>query len=272
MIIKPTSMNILEEIVQYKKKEVTRAKLLIPVCELEQMKYFNRQTLKLTDFLRDPEKTGIITEFKRKSPSKGIINKSSSVEEVTTGYASAGASALSILTDFNFFGGSVDDLMKARKINDIPILRKEFIIDEYQVYEAKAIGADAILLIAVILEKQQARMLASKAHELGLQTLLELHEESELDILNEHIDLIGINNRNLKTFVVNLEQSVKLAEKIPDEFLKVSESGIDSPEDIIFLIQHGFDGFLIGESFMKSKNPAEAFAAFVESLKTRLVK
>jgi indole-3-glycerol phosphate synthase len=265
-------MNILEEIVRYKKKEVSSAQLLIPVCELEQMKYFHRQTLKLTDFLKDTGKTGIITEFKRKSPSKGMINKNSTVEEVTTGYAAAGASALSILTDFNFFGGSVDDLMKARKINNIPILRKEFIIDEYQLYEAKAIGADAILLIASILKKQHARMLAFRAHELGLQILLELHEESELDIVNEYIDLIGINNRNLKTFDVDLKQSVKLAEKIPGEFLKISESGIDSPDDIIYLFQHGFDGFLIGESFMKRENPAEAFAAFAELLKSKLAK
>jgi len=262
-------MNILEEIVQHKKMEVTSSKLIIPICELEQMKFFTRQALKLTDFLRDPEKTGIIAEFKRKSPSKGMINKTSSVEEVTLGYTSAGASALSILTDFNFFGGSVDDLMKARKISEIPILRKEFIIDEYQVYEAKAVGADAILLIAAILDKKQARHLAFKAKELGLQTLLELHDESEIDIVNEYVDLIGINNRNLKTFVVDHEHSIKLAEKIPDNFLKISESGIESPDDIIFLIQHGFEGFLIGETFMKKENPGQAFADFVESLNTK---
>jgi indole-3-glycerol phosphate synthase len=265
-------MNILEEIVQHKKMEVTSSKLIIPICELEQMKYFTRQTLKLTDYLRSSEKTGIITEFKRKSPSKGMINKTSSVEEVTQGYTSAGASALSILTDFNFFGGSVDDLMKARKVNNIPILRKDFIIDEYQVIEAKSLGADAILLIAAILNKKQARELASKAKEMGLQILLELHEESELDIANEFIDLIGINNRNLKTFMVDPEHSVKLAEKIPDEFLKISESGIESPDDIIFMMQHGFEGFLIGETFMKNENPGKAFADFVDLLNTKRIR
>lgn len=265
-------MNILEEIVQHKKMEVTSSKLVIPICELEQMNYFTRQPLKFTDFIRDPGKTGIITEFKRKSPSKGMINKTSSLEEVVTGYIHGGASALSILTDFNFFGGSVDDLMKARRMSEIPILRKEFIIDEYQVYEAKALGADAILLIAAILDKKQARELASKAKEFGLQILLELHNVNEIDMINEYVDLIGINNRNLKTFAVDPEHSIKLAEKIPDEFLKISESGIESPDDIIFLSQHGFEGFLIGESFMKSNNPGLAFADFVETLKIKLKK
>jgi indole-3-glycerol phosphate synthase len=262
-------MNILDEIVQYKKKEVTSSKLIIPVCELEQMKYFKRQTLSLKEFLKNPEKTGIIAEFKRKSPSIGMINKTSSVEDVTMAYSSAGASALSVLTDFNFFGGSVDDLMKARMANQIPILRKEFIIDEYQIYESKAIGADAILLIAAILTTDQTKNFAARAKELGLQILLEIHDESELDHLNEYIDLAGVNNRNLKNFVVDLEQSVKLAKKIPAQFLKISESGIKSPDDILFLMQHGFDGFLIGESFMKNSNPGGTFDAFVKILHTK---
>ncbi len=261
-------MNILKEIVEYKIREIESARLLIPICELEQMKYFKRQPLLLTESLKDPQKTGIIAEFKRQSPSKGIINKNCRVEDVTSGYASAGASALSVLTDFNFFGGSVDDLMIARSKNEIPILRKDFIIDEYQVYEAKAIGADAILLIAAILEKGKAEKLAVRAHELGLQTLLELHDEEDLQILNDHIDIVGINNRNLKDFVVNLDHSVNLAQKIPAGYLKISESGIKSPKDIVYLQDHGFDGFLIGENFMKNENPAQAFASFVEELKT----
>ena len=259
-------MNILERIVNYKKKEVASANLLIPRSELEQMISFDRTNLKMTEFLMDPERTGIIAEFKRKSPSKGIINDQVSVEEVTQGYANNGASALSVLTDFHFFGGSIEDLMSARKVNQIPILRKEFIIDEYQIYEAKAIGADAILLIAAILEKKQAKKFAKIAKELGLQVLMEFHDESELDLLNEHLDMVGVNNRNLKTFIVDLKHSVKLAEKIPGQFIKISESGIASPDDIIFLKQHGFKGFLIGENFMKTENPGKSFTSFVESL------
>lgn len=259
-------MNILNKIVNYKKKEVVSANLMIPYSELEQMTFFHRPTLKLTDFLLDVDRTGIIAEFKRKSPSKGIINDHSSVEEVTRGYVSNGASALSILTDSNFFGGSVEDLIIARKVNHVPILRKEFIIDEYQIYEAKAIGADAILLIAAILEKKQAKRFAKKAKDLGLQVLMELHDESELDILNEYLDVVGVNNRNLKTFIVDLKHSVQLAEKIPDNFIKISESGISSKDDINFLRKHGFKGFLMGENFMKNENPAKAFASFAESL------
>jgi indole-3-glycerol phosphate synthase len=259
-------MNILERIVNYKRKEVASANLLIPKSELEQMTDFGRATIKMTEFLLHPDRTGIIAEFKRRSPSKGIINDQVSVEEVTQGYSKNGASALSVLTDFHFFGGSVEDLMSARKVNQIPILRKEFIIDEYQIYEAKAIGADAILLIAAILEKKQAKKFAKIAKELGLQVLMELHDESELDLLNDHIDIVGVNNRNLKTFIVDLKHSVKLAEKIPDHFIKISESGISSPDDIFFLKQHGFKGFLIGENFMKTENPGLSFSSFVESL------
>jgi indole-3-glycerol phosphate synthase len=260
-------MNILQEIVQYKKKEVAYSKLTVPVCELEQMIHFERETFKLVDFLKKPDKTGIIAEFKRKSPSKGIINNKSSVEEVTSAYTTFGASALSILTDFNFFGGSVDDLLKARKDSQIPILRKDFIVDEYQIFEAKAIGADAILLIAAVLNKQQALTLAAKAHNLGLQVIMEFYNEDELDMLNKDIDIIGINNRDLKTFEVNLEHSVLLAEKIPNGFLKISESGISTPEDILYLKQHGFKGFLIGETFMKTSDPGKAYSSFVELMK-----
>jgi indole-3-glycerol phosphate synthase len=259
-------MNILDRIVRYKKKEVISAQLFIPISELEQMHFFNRKTIHLTEFLLSNNRTGIIAEYKRKSPSKGIINDQSSVEEVTNGYAANGASGLSILTDFHFFGGSVEDLMAARKVNQVPILRKEFIISEYQIFEAKAIGADAILLIAAILDKKQARKFAHTANELDLQVLLEIHEESELDMLNEYIDIVGVNNRNLKNFIVDLEQSAKLAEKIPGNFIKISESGITSPDDILFLRHHGFRGFLIGENFMKTSNPVKAFAEFVESL------
>jgi indole-3-glycerol phosphate synthase len=259
-------MNILEKIVRYKKKELTGAQLFVPISELEQMHFFSRKTLSFTDFIVSENHTGIIAEFKRKSPSKGIINDQALVEEVTKGYASNGASALSVLTDYNFFGGSVEDLIAARKVNQIPILRKEFIIDEYQIYEAKAIGSDAILLIAAILDKKQAKKFARKAKELNLQVLMELHEEEELDLLNEYVDVVGVNNRNLKNFIVDLDQSVKLAAKIPENFIKISESGITSADDILFLRRHGFKGFLIGENFMKTSNPVNSFMEFIETL------
>ncbi|MBN1597200.1 MAG: indole-3-glycerol phosphate synthase TrpC [Bacteroidales bacterium] len=257
-------MSILNTIVAHKKKEVASTKELIPIPELEKFEYFNRKTISFKDHIIAEDKTGIIGEFKRKSPSKGIINNTARVEEVTKGYALAGASALSVLTDFIFFGGVVDDLRIARAANKIPILRKEFIIDEYQILEAKAIGADAVLLIASILEIKKAKDLARKAHDIGLQVLMEIHDENELSRINEHVDVVGVNNRNLDTFVVDLQHSVSLSEMIPDGFVKISESGISKPEDILFLRQHGFDGFLIGENFMKNDDPVFAFSEFVK--------
>ena len=262
-------MSILEEIVTWKKKEVKSCKELIPLTELKYSDYYKRKAYDMKEFLLDPARTGIITEFKRKSPSKGIINDKVQVETVTSGYEKAGASALSVLTDFNFFGGSADDLLKARNVNPIPILRKEFIIDEYQVHEAKAIGADAILLIAAILTKKEAKGLATLAHDLGMQVLMEFHEEQELDLLNDAVDMAGVNNRNLKTFEVSLQHSADLATKIPENFLKISESGISTPDDILFLRKHGYKGFLIGENFMKTGSPEEAFISFVDALKSK---
>ncbi|MBN1949909.1 MAG: indole-3-glycerol phosphate synthase TrpC [Bacteroidales bacterium] len=260
-------MSILETIVKHKKKEVESCKELIPISKLKNMPLFGRKTYSLRESLVDPGRSGIIAEFKRRSPSKGIINDGVKVEKVTRGYAAAGASGLSVLTDFNFFGGSVDDLQKARAVNDIPILRKEFIIDPYQVYEAKAIGADAILLIAAILTKKEASDLALLARDLDLQVLMELHDLSELEILNEHLDIVGVNNRNLNNFEVSLENSVRLAKQIPDHFLKISESGIRTTSDIAYLKQYGFQGFLIGENFMRETDPAAALAAFTNPLK-----
>lgn len=262
-------MSILDTIVEHKKKEIESCKELISIDELKRFPLFNRKAYSFKDSLTDPIKTSIIAEFKRKSPSKGIINDQAEVSTVTQGYQNNGASALSVLTDFNFFGGSVDDLQKAREINEIPILRKEFIIDEYQVYESKAMGADAILLIAAILKKQEAMNLVELAHKLGLQVLMELHDEDELAIINEHIDVVGVNNRNLKTFEVSLEHSVQIGKKIPGEFVKISESGISTIEQIVYLKDHGFQGFLIGENFMKTTDPAQAFGDFVKELFNR---
>ena len=262
-------MSILDTIVEYKKKEVESCKELIPVDNLKRYPFFNRKTYSLKESLIDSSKTGIIAEFKRKSPSKGIINDKADVGTVTQGYTNNGASAVSVLTDFNFFGGSIDDLQKAREFNEVPILRKEFIIDKYQIYEAKAHGADVILLIADILDKHEIRLFTELAHDIGLQVLLELHNEKELNSINENLDVVGVNNRDLKTFKVNLEHSVHLGSKIPDEFVKISESGISTINDILYLRDQGFHGFLIGENFMKTTDPVQAFDNFNKELAYR---
>jgi indole-3-glycerol phosphate synthase len=259
-------MNILEQIVEQKRKEVEKRKVEMSIPELERSAYFNRNTLSLKQSLQKGDKTGIIAEFKRRSPSKGIINDKVSVIDVTTGYSENGASALSILTDKNFFGGKNSDLIEARA-NAIPILRKEFIIDEYQITEAKSIGADLILLIAASLTPKEVKHLAAFAKSLNLEVLLELHDEKELEHVCDETELIGINNRNLKTFEVNIERSLKMAEKIPDNKIKIAESGINSANDISLFKKNGFKGFLIGEAFMKEENPVMAFTRFVSALK-----
>lgn len=260
-------MNILDKIVAHKKIEVEAAKKQVSYAELEGSEYFNRDVFSFKDFLLDPKRTGIIAEFKRKSPSKGIINDRVSVENVTNGYASAGASALSILTDTEFFMGNKADLQAARKVNQIPILRKDFMIDEYQVLEAKAWGADIILLIAAILTPAQIHQLASQAKSLGLNVLLEVHNLEELKrSINPNLDAIGVNNRNLADFTVSVETSYQLAEHIPSDFLKISESAISNPETIKQLKKAGFNGFLIGENFMKQADPGAAMKEFVKEL------
>lgn len=260
-------MNILDKIVARKKEELTSAKAKTSVKELEQSLYFNRETFSLKDFLLDPSKTGIIAEFKRKSPSKGIINDGVTVEEVTTGYASAGASALSVLTDRDFFMGHDDDLLAARKVNQIPILRKDFMVDEYQIIEAKALGADIVLLIAACLTPQEILSFAKLAKSLGLSTLLEVHSQEELDgTLNPFLDVVGVNNRNLKDFTVSIDTSIALAKTIPSDFLKISESAISNPETIKLLKTEGYNGFLIGENFMRTENPGKAMMDFVKEL------
>jgi indole-3-glycerol phosphate synthase len=258
-------MNILEKIIARKSKEVAAKKNDVPEQELEKGRYFSRQTLSLRKRLLDDKYTGIIAEYKRRSPSKGIINDRDSVEAVTMAYTAFGASGISILTDLEFFGGSLDDLISARD-NGIPLLRKDFMIDEYQITEAKAYGADVILLIAACLSPLRVKQLAQKAKGLGLEVLLELHDESELDHVCELVDLVGVNNRNLKTFEVDLEHSTRLAEKIGIDFVKVAESGINDVNNIRYLKAHGFRGFLIGEYFMKQKSPMEAFKNFSYSL------
>lgn len=260
-------MNILETIIEQKKIEVADRKQQTPVVVLEQMEWFSKIPFSLRKFLLDGNKTGIIAEFKRKSPSKGWINADADTGAVTTAYTQHGASGLSVLTDEKFFGGSLDDLKKAR-INNIPVLRKDFIVDTYQVLEAKAVGADVILLIAANLTPRQVKILASTAKNLGLEVLLEIHNEEELEHICDEVDIVGVNNRNLKTFEVSIETSVYLAGLIPADKIKISESGISDAKTIQELKKYDYKGFLIGENFMKAPDPAIAFAAFVEQLKS----
>ena len=257
-------MTILEKIIEKKTVEVEAAKAAVAITELERTPLFTRTCLSLRDSIRHPNRNGIIAEFKRASPSKGIINDHISVTDVVQGYQEAGVSAVSVLTDGPFFNGSLDDLVTARAALHLPLLRKEFIIDEYQLAEAKAHGADIILLIAAVLGTQQIKALSESAKMLGLNVLLEVHNREELDrSLMDSVDAIGVNNRNLNDFTVSVNHSLELVNLIPDQFIKVSESGISNPETIRQLRGAGFDGFLIGENFMKTSNPAETIKAFV---------
>jgi indole-3-glycerol phosphate synthase len=259
-------MNILDKIIAYKRVEVERSKLDRPAAVLEKSAYFLRQSLSLRASLADPGKTGIIAEFKRRSPSKGVINDRADLLKVTSAYAAGGASCLSVLTDNHFFGGSSDDLVKARA-NQIPILRKDFIIDPYQITEAKAMGADVILLIAACLTQGEVKSLASFARSLGLEVLLEIHNEEELCHICVETEIIGVNNRDLKTFSVDTDRSIQLSKMIPDGKTKISESGINQIDTILYLKKFGFSGFLIGENFMKEDDPAAAFEKFARELK-----
>ena len=258
-------MTILEKITSYKKEEVTARKKAFPQELLMQSKWFERNCNSMATSVKTG--SGIIAEHKRRSPSKSVINENILLPEVVTGYEAAGVSAISILTDTKFFGGSLDDLALARISVNIPLLRKEFIVDPYQIYEAKAFGADAILLIAACLDEERLKDYSFIAKELGMDVLLEVHNEDELKkSLHPTVDLLGVNNRNLKTFDVSLETSKELANLIPDRFVKVSESGISNVEAIKELKPYGYQGFLIGENFMKTNEPGESAREFINNL------
>lgn len=261
-------MTILDKIIEAKKEEVAHQKKVVDIETLKDIPDFLRECNSLKTSLIKKYSSGIIAEFKQKSPSKGDINLSAKVQEVTKAYADAGAAGLSVLTEPKFFGGLQANLVKARETNpEIPILRKDFMIDLYQVVEAKAYGADVILLIAACLENEQAELLARQAKNLGMEVLMEVHNEKELEKVNDFVDIVGINNRNLKTFEVNVETSVQLAKLIPDRFVKISESGLTGPKEIHYLRENGFKGFLIGETFMKTENPGKACKKFIEELR-----
>ena len=259
-------MNILDQIIADKFKEIALKKQLISTSDFERTPLFERETVSLSKALKNSA-TGIIAEHKRRSPSKAVINQSLNVQDVAQGYENAGVCGMSVLTDAKYFGGSLDDLILARASVKMPLLRKEFIIDEYQIIEAKAHGADVILLIAAVLDQEQIKSFSELAKSLNLDILLEVHnmEELEKSIL-QNIDMIGVNNRNLKTFEVSTDISKQLSEKIPNEFVKVSESGISSVEAIKDLKNYGYQGFLVGENFMKTDNPGLCAREFIKNL------
>ncbi|EMQ94892.1 Indole-3-glycerol phosphate synthase [Xanthomarina gelatinilytica] len=260
-------MNILDKIVADKRIEVTLRKQLIPVSQLEQSVLFERPTISLASKLKNST-TGIIAEHKRRSPSKSVINQNLNVFDVAKGYENAGVCGMSVLTDSKYFGGSLDDLLIARASCNLPLLRKEFIIDEYQILEAKAYGADVILLIAAILTKEEIKQFSEFAKSLNLDVLLEVHNEEELHkSIMPSLDMFGVNNRNLKTFDVSLDTSKTLSQIMPNEFVKVSESGISSVDAIKELQPFGYKGFLIGENFMKTDDAGKSAAKFIKDLK-----
>jgi len=261
-------MTILDKIIAFKKKEIAKIKEDVPVKKLVESPLFQREPFSLRKSLMEAGSTGIIAEFKRQSPSKGIINDNATIEEVTRGYLDANVAAQSILTDTSFFGGTMMDLMQARVINTTkPILRKDFIVDGFQIVEAKAIGADVILLIATCLTREELKNYGKLAEDLGMEVLYEVHTQEDLDKIELSNKIIGINNRNLKTFKVDLEHSMTLANQIPDDCVKVSESGLSDPRIVTGLKEYGFKGFLIGENFMKTDDPGEACESFISQIR-----
>lgn len=258
-------MTILDTIIAHKQREIALKKSIVSVSQLENSDLFNIKTNSLRNSILNSS-FGIIAEHKRRSPSKATINTSFSVEEVVKGYENAGASGISVLTDTTFFGGSLDDLLLARAAVQTPLLRKEFIIDEYQLLEAKSCGADAILLIATVLTREQIKQLSEFALSLALEVILEVHNLAELEkSIMPSIAIVGVNNRNLKTFEVSLQNSIDIISHIPNDFTKISESGITKKEDVLLLQSHGFNGFLIGENFMKTENPGKSLEKFINS-------
>jgi indole-3-glycerol phosphate synthase len=259
-------MTILEKIIETKKIELEIVKKTISMEDLKKLPNFQRKSISLVNRLKNSSH-GIIAEHKRKSPSKSIINESLKIDQIIQGYNQADVCGISVLTDEEYFGGSLNDLRNARKLTNIPILRKEFIIDEYQIIEAKANGADVILLIAACLEKDKIKSLSSLAKEIGLEVLIEVHDENELKkCLIDTIDIIGVNNRNLKTFEVDINTSIKLSNMIPENYLTISESGISNYDEIIKLRKNGFKGFLIGELFMKNNNPGKEVLNLIQNI------
>ncbi len=259
-------MSILHDIITHKRREVSYRKACFPVEYWKSSPLYSRPTVSLTERLRSRPNGGIIAEFKRRSPSRAVINAHSTVDSVAMGYEEAGVAGMSVLTDGHFFGGSLDDLVQARASSSLPLLRKDFVIDSYQIHEARAFGADVILLIAAVLQPEEAREFAYLTGELGMECLLEVHTREELMAFRElPVDMIGVNNRNLKTFEVSLETSLRLFEHIPGSVVAVSESGLGDSASLFRLQKKGFRGFLMGEHFMKGKSPGSEASGFIRA-------
>lgn len=260
-------MNILDAIIEHKKVEVLMRKQKRPLSNLKSFPFYTRECNEIATSFLD-KGPGIIAEFKRKSPSKGLIHPDADPVEVAGAYRDAGAAAVSILTDRNFFGGSFRDLQRVRETHpDLVLLRKDFIIDAYQLHEALAYGADMVLLIAANLEHKQVEELALEARSLGLQVLFEVHAADELDKFHPAIRYVGVNNRNLKTFSVDTGLSLELIGQMPGGVVPVSESGLSNPREILKLYHAGYKLFLMGEAFMKEADPGKAFRDFRDKLK-----
>ena len=259
-------MDILDTIIAYKKKEIEAKKMVFPVTRLEDTVFFKKSMPSFYEALAKPGPS-IIGEFKRKSPSKGVININSEVEDVAKGYEEAGIAAMSILTDMEFFGGEEQDLQNVAGFTSLALLRKDFIVDEYQVIESKSIGASAILLIASVLSRKEVKNFTDLALNLGMDVLFEIHDDKDLSKTYHRIRIVGVNNRNLKTLEVNMDHSSELFAQLPENSLKVAESGFKAHKDVKKLFDSGYDAFLIGENFMRSKNPGKAAAKFIEDLR-----
>lgn len=261
-------MNTLEKIVADKRELIRGVEPVIPISELKRAVHYHRQPISLKERLDDKMVPGFIAEFKRKSPSKGDIHKDADVLKITKGYETTGADAISVLTDQKYFGGTNADLIEARSVVNCPILRKDFTISSYQIHEAKAIGADLILLIAAVLTEEEILRYSEIAHDLGLEVLLEIHSLDELhDSYLESIDILGVNNRNLKTFNTSIQNSIDIYKALPGQITKISESGLSSMHDVNRLFECGYKGFLIGEQFMKSDDPPSELQIFLKDVK-----
>lgn len=261
-----SAMNYLEKIIERKRIDVAEAKRAVPIEQLRELCAHSRPPLPFADSIR--QRNGIIAEFKRRSPSKGVIHDGISPADVVPLYEQAGVSAVSVLTDGPFFGGALADLEQAAGLLGIPVLRKDFVIDEYQIVEARAHGASAVLLIAAVLGAARCHQLAEAARSMGMEVLLELHSADELDRLSDCVTVAGINNRNLRTFEVDLEHSMRLAAMLPQHLARISESGIHTTDDMLTLRRDGFDGFLIGECFMRQTDPGTACIEFCNQYRT----
>lgn len=262
-------MTILEQIINHKRREVADRRELVPVRKLELSEHFAAPIVSLVKYLHRPDMVGVIAEIKRRSPSKGVLNEYISIEKLSIGYMQAGASALSVLTDTKFFGGTNEDLSTARRFNYCPILRKDFVIDEYQIVESRSIGADAVLLIAAALSAAEIKRLADFAASLGLEVVLEIHKPEELPADLENISVVGVNNRDLTDFTTDVNRSFEIAERLPAAITKISESGISDETTVLQLKKAGFNGFLIGEAFMSTSRPEAACAEFIRKINER---